>query len=144
MAATEDQIALVRSRCNVTTDEYSDAALAAYIERYPLFDARGEAPVKYDLSASPPTQSQNENWIPTYDLNLACADVWEEKAAALAGEYDFASDDQRFNRSQIHTQALKMVRYFRSKRAPASMSQFGLSRLGGTQQSYVINAPEQD
>ena len=42
-----------------------------------------------DTSTSPPTLSENDDWIPTYDLHAAAADVWQEKGAAVAEDLAF-------------------------------------------------------
>jgi len=86
-----------------TLEVYSNAALAAYIEAYSLPDERGEEPYEWDTSTEPPTQEDNENWIPTYDLNAAAADIWQEKAASASGK--------------AYEQAQRMARHYRSRRA---------------------------
>ncbi len=69
MPATAAQIAQTR-RMTAEPDEttYTDADLAAYIQAYPLGDMHG-----YDVASV--------LWTPTYDLNAAAADVWDEKTA---------------------------------------------------------------
>ena len=62
-----------------TTDTYTDIDLNEYIDRYPLDDADGYVPT--DIG-----------WAGNWDLNLAAADIWEEKAAAGAANFDFAAD----------------------------------------------------
>lgn len=51
-------------------------------------------------------------WTPTFDLNAAAAEGWETKAALTAGDYDFAASGQRFDRSQVHAQCLKMAELY--------------------------------
>lgn len=122
-----------------------DYSIAAAIERYPLADALGRQPYAYDESTTPPTQEENTSWVPTYDLNAAAADIWEEIAAGYVGEFDFSTTDQRFDRSQKHAQAMKQVRYYRSRRVPTSIVTTGVAKQDtGRADSYIINLPEED
>lgn len=117
MAATNAQIAEVRRMvAEPDSATYLHDVLARYIERYPVVDERGEAPYTWDTATTPPTQETNDDWVATYDLRRAAADVWEEKAAALAGNYDFQVEGRRFSRAQTYEQAMKMARYYRSRR----------------------------
>ncbi|MEJ5222843.1 MAG: hypothetical protein WHV44_00185 [Anaerolineales bacterium] len=88
----------------MTVEEYPDSTLVSIIEQYPLPDANGLFP-------------EEDGWTPRYDLNAAAADVWAEKAAGLAGQYDFSADGASFQRSQAYEQAMKQARYYRSRRA---------------------------
>lgn len=96
---------------------YTDADLQEVIELYPLLDVRGEEPFTWDTSTRPPTQDENEDWIPTYDLNAAAADVWGEKAAAPAQDFDFSADGGSFKRSQVVKHYQERERYYRSRRS---------------------------
>jgi hypothetical protein len=118
MAATADQIAKVRRlTAETSTDTYADADIQGYIEAYPLIDERGEAPYSWDTTTEPPTQEDNDDWIPTYDLNQAAADIWQEKAGQLAGDFDFQADGASYTRSQAYQQAMQQARHFRSRRS---------------------------
>lgn len=118
MTATAAQIAQVRRMvAEPTTTTYSDALIQGFIEAYPKLDERGELPYTWDTSTEPPTQEANDNWIPTYDLNAAAADIWEEKAAGLAALYDFSDAGATYHRSQAAEMALKMARKYRSRRS---------------------------
>lgn len=55
------------------------------------------------------------NWVPTYDLNAAAADLWEERAAELSDKFDFSADGGNFSRNQAHGNALKQASLFRSR-----------------------------
>lgn len=122
MAATAAQKAQLRRMVNEpTTTTYSDALLATYIEAYPMLDARGESPFVepfgiYD-TALPAALAANDDWTPTYDMNAAAADIWSEKAASLAGNFDFSTDGQSFSRSQAYQFTMTQSRYYRSRRA---------------------------
>lgn len=82
---------------------YSDADLVGVIERYALPDAAGRAP---DATA----------WAGAWDVNLAAADIWEEKAAAVAAAFDFAADGGDYKRSQVYGQMVQQARRFRMRR----------------------------
>lgn len=123
MAATAGQVARLRRMVNEPDDTtYDDDAITEYIEAYPLIDERGEQPYTWDTSTDPPTEDENEDWIPTYDLNAAAADVWEEKAAVPAADYDFSADGGRYSRSQVYEQAMKQARYYRARRSGRTMT----------------------
>ena len=124
-----------------TTATYSDVTLAAYIERYPLTDARGKEPYTWDVSTMPPSQIDNEAWVQTYDLHAAAADVWNEKAAALAHLYDFSADGGSYSRSQGVAQAQAQARYHLARR---NLNTIRLTMADGPAvgSSFVINWPE--
>ncbi len=115
------------------TTTYEDSDLSTIIETYPLTDARGEEPFTWDTSTSPPTMDTNEDWIVTYDLNAAAADVWEEKAAPLAQDYNYAADGARYDRSNAYEQAKKQARWFRSKRSANTFELEPAPRQDGNQ-----------
>lgn len=48
----------------------------------------------------------------SYDLNRAALSVWREIASLTAPYYQFAADDQRFNRDQWHDHAIEQVMLF--------------------------------
>jgi len=95
---------------------YDDDSLTEYIEQYPLMDERGEEPYTWDTSTEPPTQDANESWIVTY-LNAAAADIWDEKAAGVAQDFNFSADGGRYDRSQVAEMYMKRSRYYRGRRA---------------------------
>jgi len=122
MAATAAQIARLRRMVNepkITT--YDDDALSEYIERFPHLDERGEEPYTWDTATQPPTQDANEDWIPTYDLHAAAADVWEEKAATVASDFTFSADGGSYSRDQVYQQYMAQCRNHRGRRMPKSM-----------------------
>lgn len=123
MAATADQIARVRRMVGEPTEaDYSDALITEYIERYPLVDARGEDPL-IESTTTPGTLEENPDWTATYDLNAAAADIWAEKAAPLAGDYNFSADGARYDRSSAYEQAMKQSRYYRARRSVKTITQ---------------------
>jgi len=98
------QISQIRRMVNEPTATiYSDAMIRAFIEDHALVDAEGYSP-------------DQDNWTATYDLNAAAADIWEEKSAGRADDFDFNADGGSYTRSQSYEQAMKQARYFRSRR----------------------------
>ncbi len=91
-----------------TSDVYSDQALTEYIEAYPLLDEEGR-------------DSTEDNWEPTYDMHLAAADIWEEKAAAYNADFDFIADGGNFKLGQRAEAAWAAVRHHRARRTPKSV-----------------------
>ena len=135
-AATAAQIAEMRRMCaEPTTTTYSDVALAAYIERYPLTDARGQESYTWDVSTVPPSHVENTAWVPTYD------EPRNEKAAALAHLYDFSADGGSYSRSQGVAQAQAQARYHLARR---NLNTIRLTMADGPAvgSSFVINWPE--
>ncbi len=128
MAATVDQILRLRRMAGeVSGNSYSDADLKAYIEHYPLIDVNGRQwylEPQSTLGTSVPGVSTvivpNDAWIPTYDLNSAAADIWQEKAASLAPDFDFSADGSSISRSQVYEHAMQQARYYRGRRAAQS------------------------
>lgn len=106
--AAADIARLRRMVAEPTTTTYSDSVLTETIERYPVVDADGLAP-------------DDDDWTATYDLSAAAADVWGEKAAALATAFDFTADGGSFSRSQMVKQAQTMASYYRSRRYARSV-----------------------
>lgn len=142
MAATAAQVARLRRMVNEPgTDTYSDEDMEGYIEACHCIDERGEAPYTWDTSTEPPTQDDNDNWVPTYDLNSAAADIWEEKAAVLSQDFDFKADGGDYSRSQAYEQAMKQARLFRSRRNPGTISQRP-EPTRTTETLYVANLAE--
>ena len=125
MAATTAQVYQLRRLAAEPTDArgYTNTRLAAVIEGYPLPDAAGRRPTDAD-------------WSPTYDVNQAAADVWDEKASSLAENYDTAGA----NRSQAYEHAVRRAKHFRARRSPALIEPTPYPYP--TRQSWVGNAAE--
>lgn len=121
MAATAEQIADLRRMAAVPLDkwpDYTDPVLKRFIEAHPQMDELGQAATYFDGY----TVKVNPGWIPTYDLNAAAADIWEEKASKYAeGHYDFSADGSTFNRSQVVNQCKQQARTYRSQRGPKTI-----------------------
>lgn len=145
MTATAAQIAQVRRMtAEPSVDNYSDEMIASYIEKYPHIDEQGEYP--YTLSsASPPEQVINTNWIPTYDLHAAAADIWEEKAAVPAQDFDFSEDNVgSYKRSQVYEQYMKQCRYHRARRMPSTATLIKAPKENNDDLPWILNLPEAD
>ena len=100
-----------------TVATYSDAVLTEYIERAPLIDSLGRDP--YVVSTTtPPVMIANPDWAGSpYDLNRVASEIWEEKAGALAAQFDFSEDGQSFSRAQLMAHCSDRARYYRARRS---------------------------
>ncbi len=133
---TTDMIARLRRMTAepLTSDTYTQGDLQEAIVRYPVLDANGTEPDDY-------------GWLGAWDINQAAADVWEEKAAQLATNFDFAADGGDYKRSQQHAQMLAMARRYRSMRQSGALElkayprPLGAVRLEG---GWIGNLPEID
>jgi len=144
MSATAAMIAeLRRMTAEPTTATYDDDALTVYVERYPLLDELGQTAYAWDYSTTPPSEDANEEWIPTYDLYAAAADIWLEKAALVHGNFDFAADGANFSRSQHYTHCMTMHRRCQARRSPTTITQVVEPRRASSD-TYPLNAPEVD
>lgn len=116
MSVTAAQIDQVRRwTAESTTATYTDDAIIAAIEARPVPDKRGVAPFVWDYTTTPPSQTTNTNWIETYNLNQVAADIWEEKAAAVACDYAFSADGASYSRNQKFEQYMRMAQKFRAR-----------------------------
>lgn len=108
--AAADIARLRRMVAEPGTATYSDSALVTTISSYPLPDISGEWPLLTSGSA-------NTDWTATYDLAAAAADVWEEKAGAIAGNFNFTADGATFNKLEVTKTYERQARKWRSRRA---------------------------
>lgn len=132
MSATAAMIARVRRMVNEPDDTtYDDDAIAEFIEAYPLLDSDGNEP-------------DEEDWEATYDLNAAAADIWAEKAAVLAGDFDFSADGGNYSRSQAYEHAMQMSRYYRARRAICTIKALQWPPEKERQPVWIANLPEED
>jgi len=117
----------------IGSDTYGNSDLSQVLARYPLPDADARA-------------VDDVGWLGAWDINQAAADVWEEKAAATAANFDFSADGGSYTRSQAHAQMLAMARRYRSMRRTgthvlkAYPKPAGSVRLDG----WIGNLPESD
>ena len=109
MTATARMVLLLRRMtAEPTDDKYTDQAIAEYIETYPLLDGEGR-------------DNSHDDWEATYDLHLAAADIWEEKAAEFTGDIDFTADGANFRLTQRAEAMWDAVRHHRARRVPKSV-----------------------
>lgn len=134
MTATATQIAQVR-RMTAEPDEttYNDEDVAGYIETYPVIDDNNNIP-------------DDDDWAATYDLHAAAGDIWEEKAAAAAGEFDFAADGGNYSRSQKYEQYMKQARWHRARRRVSTLKLIKSPEEPVSQRDrpWIANLPEED
>ena len=131
MTATADMIAELRRMVDEpNNDPYDDDVLGAYIERYPVLDALGTKPIEVDYSTEPPTLSERSEWIPTYDLHAAAADIWQEKSATVAEDYNFTADGSTLSRGDVQEQYMKQTRHHLARRKVKTITARMEPRLG--------------
>jgi hypothetical protein len=104
----------VRNLAGIAAEGLTDQQISAAISRYPCADAAGRFPVLRDGET-------NAAWAETYDTNSAVAELWERKAAMLAGNFDFSADGANFARGQAYEHAMSMARYYRARRSPTTV-----------------------
>lgn len=117
----------------ITSDTYTQADLSAIIARYPLNDAAGRKPT-------------DTLWEGAWDLNRAAADVWDEKAAAVAAGFDFAADGGDYKRSQQYTQYAQSARRYRAMRQTGALVLVAtpVPAAAPGRDEWLGNAPEDD
>lgn len=109
MAASLAMVAKLRRMINDTdVQEYASDELTGYLELYPLVDSAGLFP-------------DETGWVASYDFHAAAADLWSEKAATVAVDFDFDADGGKYTRSQVHAQYMKQAKYHSSRRAIGSI-----------------------
>jgi hypothetical protein len=133
MAATAEQvIRLRRMVAEPTTSPYTDAILEETLERYPLLDSEG-------------LDSDNDDWVATYDLHAAAADIWEEKAGSFVTSFNFTADGTNFQLSQKYEQMMARVLYHRSRRSPKTGTMIVWPKEGvAATMPWIGNLPEED
>ena len=122
MTSTAAQIAQLRQMVNEPMpSSYSAPDLSALIKSYPLMDELGTEPYYWNYLTVPPTKIVNTAWVPTYDLNAAAADVWDEKAAVVAVDFQFSADGGSYSRNQVFEQYTKQAAHFRARRSASTI-----------------------
>lgn len=103
----DDLLRLRRMVAEPTEATYTDALLVTAIERYPVPDPDDIYP-------------DEAGWYPTYDLALAAAEIWSEKAGTVAANFDFEADGGNFSKSQQVQHYTGQARKWRSLRVPGN------------------------
>lgn len=130
MTVTASTVARVRLMINEPTDStYSDAAIEERILEHPLPDSAGVAP-------------GGEGWVPTYDLNVLAANIWTEKASALASRFSFSADGASFNLNQAYDNAIKMATYYSQQSTSAWKRSQGTRK--GSSKTLTAYPPPRD
>lgn len=88
-----------------TTTTYTDGVLTEAIQRYPVPDGDDVYP-------------DESGWIPSFDLASASAEIWAEKASAVASNFDFDADGATFSKSQQYDHFIGEARRWHSRRVP--------------------------
>ena len=88
-------------------DEFPDVSQAAVeqiVHRCARMDHEGRLPT-------------DPSWDETYDVYAATATVFEVKAARVANRFDFSTDGQQLNRSQMAAHFMAMAKMWRARTA---------------------------
>lgn len=149
MSVTAAQIAQMRRMvAEPTAATYTDDLLEDIIELYPTIDELGTMPYYWTQTGGEPTQTENDNWIPTYNLNMAAAQIWDEKAAAISNQYDFKADGGDYSRSQAFKHAMEQAKYYRSRRGLSTFKLYKSPKESQSNplnsESWIGNLPESD
>lgn len=102
MAVSIDDVRRLRRMVAEPTDAtYNNDDIIKYLEQWPLVDSNGRT-------------VEDTNWTEAYDLHAAAAEIWDEKAAAVADKHDFNADGANFQSSQLYDHCLKQSKHHRS------------------------------
>lgn len=144
MAATGEMRTKLRRMVDEPDDTtYADSDLSDYIEQYPTLDPLGTDPLEVDYSTEPPTISERSGWIPTYDLHAAAAEIWLEKSAAVAEDYNFSADGSTLSRGDVQKQYREHAARHRAQRKPGTVKMRVDPRIAPDQSETIVNLPEQ-
>lgn len=124
MTIADDLIRLRRMVAEPTETTYTDAVLTTMLQGYPVSDSEQRLP-------------DDAEWVATYDLHAAAADVWEEKAGALFTQHQFSVDGGSFATQQKYDHAVAQARYHAARRRPASRVVHGSMTVSSTDQFNV-------
>jgi len=120
LTATDQQVNRVRRLTDETSPTtYSDDDIKNFIISHPIPDRNGEKPFMSSLTSTP---ILNPIWVQTFDLYLAAADIWEEKASKLAPNYDMSADGASLSRSQAYDHAIAQIKQCRKRRKITSIT----------------------
>ena len=138
MAVTAAMAAELRRMVDESTETtYDDELILAILAKYPLLDVLGTDPQDVDYTTEPPTISEADDWIPTYCLNSAAAEIWAEKAGAVSDEFDFNADGGNYSRSQKADSYMVKSRWYASRRSAKTIKSFVEPRIALREQSNV-------
>ena len=109
MALADDIRRLRRLTAEPTQTTYTDADLTEILGRCLTYDAEGRKPSTHG-GVLLDTLYQT-----TYDVYRAAAEVWEEKAATVAPEFDYSGDGANLSLSQKHAQYMQQAASMRAR-----------------------------
>lgn len=78
------------------------------------------------------------NYTPTYDLDLAAADGWMQKAAMSADSYNISDNGLSLSRDQIYSHCQAQAKYWRRKVQETIPVGYSTSLYGGYANNYRI------
>lgn len=117
---SDSDVATVRRKTNEPTSAvYDDDALKTIIVEYAYTDVFGTNPQFIETGATattPPVLADTEWWLPTFDLNAAASQIWEEKAGQPADDFKFGADNGSYDRNQVYEQYMAQARFFGARR----------------------------
>lgn len=61
-------------------------------------------------------------YVPTYDTNAAIAEVWAQKAAVVAADFDFKADDAEYSKGDVLAHMLAMEAKYLQMVVPVDLS----------------------
>ena len=122
MTVTDSDLRRLRKMVVEPTEvNYTDEDLTTMIEDTACRDSTGKDP-------------DDSDWTATYNIFKVASEIWIEKAAQVANEFDFNADGGSFSRSQKQMMALKQASYYesRSKALSLQMKQEPMTHLADT------------
>jgi hypothetical protein len=120
---------------------YSNGDLEERIKACKLPDRRGENPdyLRVWPLNSQPRYATNPDWIGTYDLHAAAAEIWAEKAAAIAAcSFDFRTDAGSYDKSQKYDNYIRMANWHKARRMIKPIRMTPENRIED-REGYIIN-----
>ena len=128
----DDEVVRVRRLVSEPSQTpYTDDIIRETIALHPLVD-RNDAEPFYTCPFSISTE-----WVPTWDLYAAAADIWTEKAAAVACKISFDADGVDIKRSDLHTHYMRQAMFCMSRRVATSIRLVARER-GDRDTEYIV------
>lgn len=104
-------LALLMERVAATSRPVlSDATVAAILDSHPTPDTAGRL-------------ADDDDWVPTYDLDAAAAEGWRVKGGKVAGDFNFAADGATYSKADVMAHCLAMEAKYASR-------SHGISKVG--------------
>lgn len=123
---------------------YDDDTLKDYLVRYPLMDERGVSPYYYNTAVQPPVQVAVSGWYATWDINACAAELWLEKASAVAEDFNYPNYvGGQYDQSRVYDSYMRSARRYASRAAATTIHAIpwpSANQYGGD--SAVVNGPD--